>query len=113
MAIRRKLKIGWKDRLWLKLGILFFILSFLIIGQVSYNEYKQCSPDWQSMCGFAIGIFNLPVSAFFINNPLLSHFFDSIPKYASITALVILSSIFWFIVGVLIGSIIQKAKSKK
>lgn len=113
MAIRSKLKIDWKNRLWLILGILFFILSFSIIGYISYNEYKECSPDWKSMCGFATGISNLPMSAFLSSNPDLSSFYDSLPHYASSTMLVILSSIFWFIVGASIGLIIQKVKSQK
>lgn len=113
MAVRNKTKNFWKNKLWLVLGIIFFILSFSIIGYISYNEYRECSPDWESMCGFATGISNLPMSAFFSNNPDLSGFYDSLPKYASTTLLVVSSSIFWFLVGVSIGLIIQKIKSNK
>lgn len=89
-----------------KFGIGFFIISFLIIGQASFGEYISCSPNWSGMCGFATGIYNIPMIA--ITGGLV----ESIPsKLLGIFIIVLLSSIFWAFIGGIIGRIIDKVKS--
>lgn len=78
------------------LGVLFFVLSLLILSSIAISEYLDCAPNWEGMCGFGTSVSNVPMI-------FLYSYLEGITKISLVVPLVLSSAFFWSFVGILLG----------
>lgn len=87
------------------LGITFFILSLIVIEWATIEEFFYCEKvNWREMCGIITVFFNIPTILIF---PVLE---NNSGNLTVVILLGFLSSLFWGLVGILLGVVLSFIK---
>jgi len=94
-------------RYWLRGGIILAVLAFIVIFSVTAYEYRDCAPmNYESMCGLLTAIVNIPMA--YLSLPMMNIISNNV--ITQFTFLGALSTIFWFIIGAILGRVYGKFK---
>jgi hypothetical protein len=85
---------------WLRGGLILAALAFIVIFSATAYEYKECAPiHYRSMCGFLTAMVNIPMA--YLSFPIINKISDNV--IIQFTFLGASSTVFWFIIGSVLG----------
>lgn len=107
-------------RYWLRGGIILSIIGIIIMTDIAMNEYRGCSPAWDSMCGTGIGMlgmlfgFGTPFITFSILGPLIGPIANKDLSYIIGSLVFVLNvAVLYFFIGSFLGWIFGKVVNRK